>query len=314
MSSDDEDYGPINSAVHKKLLSEINEIVKVQHIKKPTRGEAAIKNTEFDLVKTTIVPEDDGNNDQGVSDNKYKHNKKNVSISSVADIVKKNTKQKLISRQLKEAFKNGKVLSKPLEKIFADRIQRTIAYDNTKAKLSRWDAIVTKNQRAEQLEFPLNLDKVNFRKKNQPTEDVRFRYKTQMMKEIEEIQSECFPESKEEDEPAIEMLTLEEMQQKRKELGKIRAKESQKIAKKRMQGKIKSKKYHKLKKREDLKKKLKEFEDLKTTDPEAALKELEKIERQRVQERANLRHKNTGTWAKNKQVKSFMHDKSSKQF
>lgn len=293
MSSDEEDF--VNPAVHKKLLSEINEIVKFQHIKKPVRSEPALKNSEFHLVKTKSSENDDEPNE--------KRTKKIVSISSVAQTVQKNTKQKQIANQLKNAFKKENVLSKPLEKVHADRIKRTIAYDNTRTKLARWDAVVTKNQNAEQLHFPLVLDKTKFKTKD--PESPTFRYKTQMMKDLEEINNECFPKPQKNTEvadTAPELLTLEEMKERRKELGRLKLKESHKIAKKRQQGKIKSKKYHKLKKRDELKKKMKEFEELKATNPEAALKELEKIERQRVQERTTLRHKNTGTWAKNLQV------------
>lgn len=297
MSSDDEAYGDVNPTAHKKLLSDINDIVKFQHIKKPVRSEPALKNSEFHLVKTKRS-EDDNEDDKKVS-------KKKVSISSVAQTVQKNTKQKKIGKQLKNAFKNENVLEKPLEKIYADRIQRTIAYDNTRAKLSRWDAVVTKNQNAPQLKFPLDVDKTHIRNRN--VDVPQFRYKTQMIKDMEEIHNECFPKAQEEPEipkSSSEILTLEEMKERRKELGRLKLKESHKIAKKRMQGKIKSKKYHKLKKREELKQKMKDFEELKVTNPEAALKELEKIERQRVQERTTLRHKNTGTWAKNLQVRT----------
>ncbi|CRK91777.1 CLUMA_CG005409, isoform A [Clunio marinus] len=298
MSSDEESFSEVNPLAHKKLLSEINDIVKFQHIKKPVRNEPSVKNSEFHLVKSKSLTEDN-------EEESKKTSKKSVSISSIAQTVQKNTKQKEVAKQLKNAFKHKNVLVKPLEKVHADRIQRTIAYDNTKAKLARWDAVVTKNQHADQLVFPLDFEKSKFKSKTD--HDVtQFRFKTQIMKDIEEIHNECFPKPSEPeyDDTQTEMLTLEEMQQRRKELNRLKLKESQKIAKKRMQGKIKSKKYHKLKKREELKKKMKEFEELKAANPEAALKELEKIEKQRVQERTTLRHKNTGTWAKNLKVRA----------
>lgn len=295
MSSDDENYKTkVHPASHKKLLSEINEIVKFQHIRKPTRSEPAIKNSEFHLVKSKASNEDE---------DLLAYDKKAVSISSIAQTVQKNTKQKQVGNQLKNAFRKANVLSKPLEKIYADKIQRTIAYDNTVTKLGRWDAIVTKNQHSKQLKFPIPMDKAKMN--SHDDEDVpQFRYKNKIMKEMEEIRNECFPKpaKPEKVKGQPELLTLEEMRERRKELGRLKLRESHKIAKKRMQGKIKSKKYHKLRKREELKKKMKEFEELKVSNPEAALKELEKIERTRVQERTTLRHKNTGTWAKNLQV------------
>lgn len=294
MSSDEENYQTkVNPASHKKLLSEINEIVKFQHIRKPTRSEPAIKNSEFHLVKSKADDFDGEAND-----------KKAVSISSVAQTVQKNTKQKQVGNQLKNVFRKANVLAKPLEKVHADKIQRTIAYDNTKIKLARWDAIVTKNQHAEQLKFPIPMSRAKMN--SHEDDDVpHFRFKTKMMKEMEEIHNECFPKpaKPEKAKGQPELLTLQEMRERRRELGRLKLRESHKIAKKRMQGKIKSKKYHKLRKREELKKKMKEFEELKATNPEAALKELEKIERTRVQERTTLRHKNTGTWAKNLKVR-----------
>lgn len=291
MSSDEEEVNPIS---HKKLLSEINDIVKFQHIKKPKRSEPSIKISEFHLVKSKA----DSDNEE------VKYDKKSVSVKSVASIVRKNENQKKIGNQLQATFKKEKVLKRPLEKIHSERVQRAVAYDNTRNKLSRWDAIVTKNKNAEQLHFPLAQDKVRFTITKEEPALSQFRYKTQMMKEIEEINNECFPkvQHEEEDEISNELLTLDEMKERRREIARLKLKESQKIAKKRLQGKIKSKKYHRLRKREEIKQKLKEFEELKVSNPEAALKELEKIEKQRIQERANLRHKNTGTWAKNMKV------------
>lgn len=95
----------------------------------------------------------------------------------------------------------------------------------------------------------------------------------------------------------------EELLEQRKELSRLRRKESYEIEKAKRQNKIKSKKYHKVMKKEKLKKKLAEFEELRKVDPEAVLAELEKIEKARIEERAHQRHRNTGTWAKNLQVR-----------
>jgi U3 small nucleolar RNA-associated protein 14 len=293
MSSDEEDYSSVDPKAHKKLLSEINEIVKIQHIRKPVRTEPALKNSEFHLVKT-----------KSYADSDETSKKKTVSIANVVDVLKKNTKQKKVGKQLKDVFKNDNVIAKPLEKIHADKIQRTIAYDNTKEKLGRWDAVVTKNRAAEQLTFPLDQSKASFKSNKEVSQ---FRYKTKMMQEMEDLRNEYYPKSTEPEEPEtpVELLTIQELKQRRKEFARLKMRESNQIIKKRMQGKIKSKKYHKLKKRDEMKRKIKEFEDLKATNPELALKELEKIEKQRVKERTTLRHKNTGTWAKNQMVKFF---------
>lgn len=99
-------------------------------------------------------------------------------------------------------------------------------------------------------------------------------------------------------------LTREELHARRRELAYLRMRESQKSAKARMQNKIKSKKYHKLLKRQKILDQVKQFEILKKTNPEAALEKLNALEKNRLLERASLRHKNTGTWAKNLQMRA----------
>lgn len=49
---------------------------------------------------------------------------------------------------------------------------------------------------------------------------------------------------------------------------------------------------------------MKDFEQLQQADPDAALKQLEQLEKSRAEERATLRHRNTGKWAKNQIIKA----------
>lgn len=99
-------------------------------------------------------------------------------------------------------------------------------------------------------------------------------------------------------------MSIKEMMEKRREAAKLRAYQSYKEAKARRQNKIKSKKYHRIQKRERVKQQMKEFELLQKTDPQAALEKLEEIEKARALERISLRHKGTGKWAKNKQIRA----------
>lgn len=124
---------------------------------------------------------------------------------------------------------------------------------------------------------------------------------------MEKIQPEIFQVKTptENTEEAVEpKLTREEMIQRSRELRALRMKESQKSVKAHQQNKIKSKKFHRILKKEKMKHQIKEFELLQKTDPEAALRKIEQLDRSRIEERANLRHRNTGTWAKNLQVRA----------
>lgn len=62
--------------------------------------------------------------------------------------------------------------------------------------------------------------------------------------------------------------------------------------------------YHRILRREKIKKQMKDFEMLQKSDPEAALKQLQNMEKARAEERATLRHRNTGKWAHNQMVKA----------
>lgn len=129
--SDDEDQ--INAKSHKQLLQAISSLGKTQHIRKSTRDEPKLHQDEFQLVKGNAAVE------------------KSHSVG-VNDIVKvlKGTQQHLnAGKQLKNVINNKKVLEKPLEKPAAERIKRTIGYENVKKKLAKWDAVVAKNRSAE---------------------------------------------------------------------------------------------------------------------------------------------------------------------
>lgn len=136
----------------------------------------------------------------------------------------------------------------------------------------------------------------------------KFRIKSEMMLEMEKIEPQIFQMEKPTDDPDSNTdepkLTREELIQRSRELRQLRIKESQRSAKAHHQNKIKSKKYHRILKREKMKQQIKEFELLQKTDPEAALRKIEQLDRSRIEERANLRHRNTGTWAKNLQVRA----------
>lgn len=135
----------------------------------------------------------------------------------------------------------------------------------------------------------------------------KFRVKSDMMREMEVIEPQLFQPPDEEQKGSDDeqpKLTRAEMIARSKELRALRMKESQRSAKAHHQNKIKSKKYHRILKKEKMRQQIKEFEALQKTDPEAALRKIEQLDRGRVEERANLRHRNTGTWAKNLQVRA----------
>lgn len=285
----DKNTETVDSTAHKRLLAGVNQIVKTQHVKIPTRYEPSIHKSEFHLSKKQLKK------------------KKNtlVNVDNLLKTLDKTKSHPSLGLKLKKIQKNNRILQTPVAKHALEKIQRSVGFRKITDQLNRWDAVVTKNRVAEQQSFPavdesLELSINDGNNKNSSNVFAN-RFKSDLMKEMEKLEPQtqhnsCGSESD------IVPLTLEEMKEKSYELKKKKQQEAYLIAKGRRKNKIKSKTYHKLLKREKLKKQIHNFESLQKSDPEAALRELEKIDKHRASERITLRHKNTGTWAKNVKV------------
>lgn len=288
----DKNTDTVDSMAHKRLLAGVNQIVKTQHVKLPTRFEPSIQKSEFHLSKKQLKQ------------------KKNTLVN-VDDLLKTLDKTKShpsLGLKLKKIQKNNRILPTPVAKHALEKIQRSVGYRKITDQLNRWDAVVTKNRVAEQQSFPavnecleLSINDGNSKNSNNVFGN---RFKSDLMKEMEKLEPQTQHNSGD-NETDIVPLTLEEMKEKSYELKKKKQREAYLIARGRRKNKIKSKTYHKLLKREKLKKQIHNFESLQKSDPEAALRELEKIDKHRASERITLRHKNTGTWAKNVKVSIY---------
>lgn len=271
----------VDKKTHGRLLESFQ-----KYIKTPVRNEPSFKRSEFHLVKTK--------SDEDVL----------PVVPNLVKVLQKSKKLENVGTALKKSLRNKKVLKKPLEKPVIERINRSINYEKAKKKLNQWNAVVAANRADDHLSFPLQTNNSDMEVYVSPYTDAsQFRVKSDLMVEMEkrEVKPNVDANVTMED---VEKLTREEMIARSKELRLIRIRESQKNAKARLQNKIKSKKFHKIMKKEKLKEEIKNFQLLQKSDPEAAIRKLDQIEKRRVEERALLRHKNTGTWAKNLQIRS----------
>ncbi|XP_053955004.1 U3 small nucleolar RNA-associated protein 14 homolog A [Anastrepha ludens] len=296
--SDEEQFNP---KVHKKLLQGISNLGKVQHVRKATRNEPIRQQDEFQLVK----PVDESN---------VRHP---VGLHDIVQVLKTTKRHIDAGKQFKVAQSSKKVLEKPLEKPQAERLKRGIGYDKAKKGLERWDAVVAQNRNAETQVFPLRSETI-YIDTSIHRGPLKRSIKSELALELEaeharlkaakralagdtENEDEL---AKREEELLKKKLTRDELIARRKELAYLKMRESQKSLKARQQNKIKSKKYHKLMKKQKMHEQIKQFEILQKTNPEAALEKLHELEKSRVLERASLRHKNTGIWAKNLQIRA----------
>lgn len=273
----------IDNNLHARLVENILNLSSKQQIKKPSRTEPSLEISEFNLVKSLAGK------------------KGTVHLEDLTKALKKTAGQVDIKKKLRAAEKKAQTLAKPLEKPQADRIRRSVAYKNISEKLNRWEPIITSNRAAATLKFPLEYKDVVEEKK--PDKDL-FRIKSDLQKKLDELEPKIEVYNVEDEMENKHPLTLKEIMERRKEAAKLRAAQSYKEAKARRQNKIKSKKFHRIQRREKIKQQMKEFEVLQKTDPEAALKKLEEIEKARAEERMSLRHKSTGQWARSKQVRA----------
>lgn len=290
MDSDESDnfeslYDEKDAQKHDKLVEKVLSLNKTQHLRKPSRTEPTLQVSEFDLVKSITG------------------NKDTVEINELTNLLKDRKSRIQIREKVKRAAKKIQTLPKPLEKPEADRIRRVVAYEKTRLELDKWEAIVTSNRASDNLRFPLNTD-VKLKKHEVEKFPHLWRLKSRFEEELEKLAPKTEEYHINTEEKDKFPLTMKEMLARRKEAGKLRAFQGHKEAKARRQNKIKSKKYHRIEKRQKIKRKLKEFEELQKTNPELALKKLEDIEKARVEERFSLRHKSTGRWAKSKQFRA----------
>ncbi|XP_055545767.1 U3 small nucleolar RNA-associated protein 14 homolog A [Wyeomyia smithii] len=293
MSDSDEDH-QLDTAAHRKLLTGINSLVRTQDIQEATRTEPSLKRSEFHLVKGGRLDED----------GQERSSKHSVTLEDLLGHLTKTNQCPDVVKDLSMVVKGKRTLQKPLEKPVADRISRDALYGKAQTELELWEPVVTSMEVAPQMNFPLKYG--NVRMIDQAPQKIsQYRVKTDLMKAMEQLDRR-YREPKSKPVKSVEKyaLTLEELKQKRKEAALQKMRELYKISKNRRMNKIKSKKYHKLQKREKVRAQIKQFEELQKKDPEAALAQLEAIEKQRYQERATLRHKNTGSWAKNMQIRA----------
>ncbi|XP_012539674.2 U3 small nucleolar RNA-associated protein 14 homolog C [Monomorium pharaonis] len=283
---------------HSNLIEAVSRLDKRQRVKKAKRSEPSLEVSEYHLVKSGVIDGD------------------TVCTRDLIKLLEQKGDQNDTIKRLRYIQQKNKVLPKPLEKPAAERIKRTIGLEKVTEELKKWDSIVAKNRTAEQLVFPLkritpvtdshNLKTPKFLK--------GFSIKSDLMKKFEEVDPTLlYPAvDKEEEKDNKYKMTLKEVIIRRKEAARLRAQQSYREAKAHRQHKIKSKKFHRIERKNKIKQHLKDFEKLKDTNPEEALAKLEQLDKTRAEERMSLRHKNTGQWARNKQIKA-KYDKETRQ-
>ncbi|KZW00502.1 small-subunit processome [Exidia glandulosa HHB12029] len=214
--------------------------------------------------------------------------------STTADTLKASTKA------LKGSGLKSGALSAPLPGRTQDRLDREAAYEQTKTEVDKWKTTMKQIKEAEHLSFPL-----------QPSEAVgvsthelaaKFKPSTEMESAVDKLlRTAGLRDQDIEKTEALKMnhLSVEEVAARRAELLRTRDLMFRADAKAKRVARIKSKAFRRIRKkqREKLGEELGEDDD---ADEE---EERLRLETARAKERATLRHKNTGKWARAMQTR-----------
>ncbi|KAG8552969.1 hypothetical protein GDO81_003191 [Engystomops pustulosus] len=292
-ASEDEDDGDAERK-HQRLLDAISALGGSKRKKKSERTEASLQVSEFGISA------------EGV--------REKVCLSDLIKPIKKEKALKKMKSQL-GIIKPKKSLELPMNKAEEQKILRQAAYQKSSQEVSRWKKVVTENRKAEQLVFPLNEQPL----RPAPIEENLTAWKARTPLEMEIFsmlhkhkQPIVAPVLTPMEKASIKAMSLEEAKRRRIELQRARILQSYYQVKARRERKIKSKSYRKVKKKGRMKQSLKIFEELRKTNPEAALEELEKLEKDRIQERMSLKHQKTGKWAKSRAIMAKYDDEARK--
>ncbi|VDP02314.1 unnamed protein product [Soboliphyme baturini] len=229
-----------------------------------------------------------------------------IGVDDLISAAKSITRVGDLKQLASEAEKNA-TLEPPLHRQLASRLRRKAAYENISKELNRWDPIVRRNRVADHLDFPQN--QITIRDETPENAVKRFVARTPLEIETTKLlqgskhtlhNDKMLTEA--ETEAVKVKMSIKEAHEKLNYLRRMRALVSYQEAKFKRQKRIKGKQYHRLLKRGMRQKTLKEFEELIATDPKAALEKWNELERDRIMERALLKHRGTGKWAKQMRV------------
>lgn len=189
---------------------------------------------------------------------------------------------------------------KNVEKVISQRVERTLQYGNVQKDMGKWQETVTANRHVKTLDLAKD-------KRQLPSHKSlvhKFEPETEMEKEIHMILLKSGGIEKTAHENELEELrgsglTPQEIREKQASLAKVKALMFYEQLKRHRLNKIKSKAYRRIRKKQ--KQRLEQTQGESAVDEDDDEEQKEKNEKEalkRVQERMDLRHKNTNRWSK----------------
>lgn len=211
------------------------------------------------------------------------------------------------------ASKKGRgALNAPLPSVIQDRIDRSAAYDETKAVVQGWQPTIKRLREAEHLSFPLQPEPIqrhstssmaaNFQPSNSFEKNIASLLEREGVSENQIAKAEELKMSE-------KGMSAEEIKHRTAELRHMRELLFREEKKAKRISKIKSKTYRRIARKQKQRELDKAREaGLVVEETEGNEDQRMKAERMRAQERATLKHKNAGKWAKNILAAKGSHD------
>jgi U3 small nucleolar RNA-associated protein 14 len=277
--SGDDDEDQDLEEVHSRLLNAIDRFAKPQTGSSTTPSSGKRHNNQNTAESAFSAAADSGD----------------VSMSALLGALDNTRGLSVVKKHLADLEK-GLAAPVHVEKVVADRMERSQVYAGSKEEMNRWQGTVVQNRHVGTLD--LAHDKRQIRSFKAMVN--RFVPTTDMEKEIQMVlvkhgATDQDAEQREVDELQGRNMSLQEIREKQAELAKVKALMFYDQMKRHRMNKIKSKAYRKIQKKKKLKQGEGVDEDADDEDRDAA-KEKEAFNR--VRERMDMRHKNTSKWAK----------------
>lgn len=189
-----------------------------------------------------------------------------------------------------------------------DKRARRVAYKGVKREMTLWKGPVHKNRLADQVIFPINDNAVTMSNSAEAQQSKLERHVVASKEEPSSLQGKLYGmlygkqlKSRvvvEDKVSKINRLMAKELKAKIAARNKERYLLARFAANNKRQNKIKSKRYHRHLKDRMMKEYAKETEQMRTNDPKAFAKRLLSAELERSKERASLRHRSGGKFAR----------------
>jgi U3 small nucleolar RNA-associated protein 14 len=276
---EDEDESDDDNDAHNRLISAIDQFSKVaENQPEAKRKKISNQSAQESAFSSTA---DDGA----------------VSMDALLGALGDSKGLSVVKKQLVDLEK-GSVVPAYVEKVVAERIERTLAYEGTSLEMGKWQETVTSNRNIRTLDLAQDKRQLP----NYKDLVKKFVPRTDMEREVQMIlvqtgATDELAEKREEDELGSRNFSVEEMKERQAELAKVKALMFYEQMKRHRLNKIKSKAYRRIRKRQKGKLDA-EQGDLADLDPELAREAEEKEALRQVKERMDMKHKNTGKWAR----------------